>query len=111
MAKQNFQHHYSSLQCHMILQKSFQYADLLLKKDFSLLSVLCSFISSKNVEMIPLLISIHFLTFYFSLSFLLCSVILSDYDSFPGFIVHMPHLLPLSDFHIPSCHPLLFQSS
>ncbi len=32
--------HYSSLQCHMILQKSFQYADLELKKYFWLLSVL-----------------------------------------------------------------------
>jgi len=28
MAKLNFQHHYSSLQCLMILQKSFYYADL-----------------------------------------------------------------------------------
>ncbi len=36
-AKQNFQHHYSSLQCHMILQKSFWFADLLLKKHFLLL--------------------------------------------------------------------------
>ncbi len=27
-----FQHHYSSIQCHMILQKSLQYADMLLKK-------------------------------------------------------------------------------
>ncbi len=33
-------HHYSSLQCHMILQKSFQYADLLLKVHFLLLSML-----------------------------------------------------------------------
>jgi len=32
IAKLNFQHHYSSLQCHMIHQKSF-YADLVLKKD------------------------------------------------------------------------------
>ncbi len=31
MANLYFQHHYSSLQCHMILQKSFKYADLLLK--------------------------------------------------------------------------------
>jgi len=37
MAKLNFQHHYSSLQCHMILQKSFWYADLLLKKHFLLM--------------------------------------------------------------------------
>ncbi len=29
-AKLNFQHHYSSLQCHMTLQKSYWYADLLL---------------------------------------------------------------------------------
>jgi len=34
----NFQHHYSSLQCHMILQKSFKYVDLPLKKQFLLLS-------------------------------------------------------------------------
>ncbi len=33
-SKLNFQYHYSSLQCHMILQKSFKYADLLLKKHF-----------------------------------------------------------------------------
>ncbi len=39
-AKLNFQHHYSSLQCHMILQKSFLYADLLLKKHFLLLLML-----------------------------------------------------------------------
>ncbi len=39
----NFQHHYSSLQCHMILQKSFQYADLVLKKHFWLLSALKQF--------------------------------------------------------------------
>ncbi len=38
-AKLNFQHHYSSLQCHMILQKSFQYADLQLKKHLLLLSM------------------------------------------------------------------------
>ncbi len=31
-----FQHHYSSLQHHMILQKSLKYADLLLKKHFLL---------------------------------------------------------------------------
>ncbi len=30
-AKQNFQHHYSSRQSHMIIQKSFYYTDLLLK--------------------------------------------------------------------------------
>ncbi len=28
---QNFHHHYSSLQCHMIFQKSFYYADVLKK--------------------------------------------------------------------------------
>ncbi len=32
--------HYSSLQCHVILQKSFWYADLLVKKHFLLLSML-----------------------------------------------------------------------
>jgi len=35
MAKLNIQHHYFSLQCHMILQKSFRYRDLLLNKHFS----------------------------------------------------------------------------
>jgi len=34
VAKLNFQHHYSSLQRKMILQKSFKYADLFLKKHF-----------------------------------------------------------------------------
>ncbi len=41
MAKLHFKHHYSSLQCHMILQKSLWYADLLLLsmlKSVSLLS-------------------------------------------------------------------------
>ncbi len=28
MVKPNFQHHYSSLQCHMIFQKSFKYANV-----------------------------------------------------------------------------------
>jgi len=37
MVKLNFQHHYSSLQCHMILQKSLKYGDLLLKRHFSLM--------------------------------------------------------------------------
>ncbi len=32
--------YYCSLQCHMVLQKSFQYADLMLKKHLLLLSVL-----------------------------------------------------------------------
>ncbi len=35
----NFQHHYS-LRCHMIHQKSFYYADLMLKKHLLLLSML-----------------------------------------------------------------------
>ncbi len=39
-AKLNFQHHYSSLQCHMILQKSFLYADLVIKKHLLLLLML-----------------------------------------------------------------------
>ncbi len=30
-----FQLHYSSLKCHMILQKSFYYADLMLQKNIS----------------------------------------------------------------------------
>jgi len=37
MAKLNFQQHHSSIQCHMVLQKSFKYADLLLKKESFLL--------------------------------------------------------------------------
>jgi len=40
MTKLNFQHHYSGLQCHMILQKSLLYADLVLKKHFLLSSML-----------------------------------------------------------------------
>ncbi len=39
-SKLNFQQHYSSLQCHMIFQKSFWYADLMLKKNFWLLPML-----------------------------------------------------------------------
>jgi len=39
MAKLYFQHHYSSLQCHVIPQKGFC-ADMMLKKHFLLLSVL-----------------------------------------------------------------------
>jgi len=35
LAKLYFQHHYTSLQCHMILQKSI--CDLMLKKDLSML--------------------------------------------------------------------------
>ncbi len=34
MATLYFQHHYSSLQCHMIHQKSFYYAEFVLKKQF-----------------------------------------------------------------------------
>ncbi len=36
MVKLSFQHHYSKLQCHMILQKSFLCTDLVLKKLLSL---------------------------------------------------------------------------
>ncbi len=36
----DFQHQYSSLQCHMILQKSFYADDLLLKKQLLLLLIL-----------------------------------------------------------------------
>jgi len=39
-AKMNFQHHFSSLQCHVILQKSFWYADLVLKKHFVWISMM-----------------------------------------------------------------------
>ncbi len=38
-AKMNLRHIYSSLQCHVILQKSFSYADLLLNKHLLILSV------------------------------------------------------------------------
>jgi len=40
LVKLHFQHHYSSLQCRMILQKSFKYDDLMLKKHLLLLSIL-----------------------------------------------------------------------
>ncbi len=40
MTKLNFSYHYSSLQCHMIPQKSFSYADLVLNKHFLLLPML-----------------------------------------------------------------------
>ncbi len=39
MAKLNFQHHYNSLQCHTILQKSYKYADLLFKNNFFLIII------------------------------------------------------------------------
>uniref|UniRef100_A0A8C0YN49 V-type proton ATPase subunit C n=1 Tax=Cyprinus carpio carpio TaxID=630221 RepID=A0A8C0YN49_CYPCA len=42
VAKLNFQHHYSSLQCHVIIQKLFLYADLLLK------NFLCIIINAEN---------------------------------------------------------------
>ncbi len=38
MAKLNFQH-YSSFQCHMILQKSFEYADMLLKNILIIINI------------------------------------------------------------------------
>ncbi len=37
MVKLTFQHHNCSIQCHIIFQKSFKYADLLLKKHFLLM--------------------------------------------------------------------------
>ncbi len=45
-AKLNFQHHYSGLQCHMTLQKTFYYADLLLKKTF--INIICIIINIEN---------------------------------------------------------------
>ncbi len=39
-SKLYYQHHDSSLQCHMIIQKSFSYAHLLLKKHVLLLSIM-----------------------------------------------------------------------
>ncbi len=48
MEKQNVQHHYFSLQCHMILQKSFKYADLVLKKKILLLSMLNTVVLLNN---------------------------------------------------------------
>ncbi len=44
--KLNFNSHYSSLQCHMILQKSFWYADMLLKKH---LQHFCEFLFSFRI--------------------------------------------------------------
>ncbi len=49
-SKLNFQDHYSGLQCHMILQKSFKYTDLLFKKHFWLLSIL------KTVELLHIFV-------------------------------------------------------
>jgi len=46
MTALNFQHHYSSLQCHMTIQKSFSYVDLVLKKHFLLLSTLNIFVET-----------------------------------------------------------------
>jgi len=40
MTKMCFQHHYSSLQCLMILRKSFDYASLVLKEHFLLVLML-----------------------------------------------------------------------
>jgi len=53
MVKLNFQHPLLNLQCHMILQKSFWYTDLVLKKHLSIL--LCSLIFF--VETLILLVS------------------------------------------------------
>ncbi len=39
MTKLNFQHHYSSLLCHMFLQKSFLYAGVVLNKYFLLINI------------------------------------------------------------------------
>ncbi len=47
----SFQHHYFSLQCHIIIQKSFSHDDLMLKKHFlSMLKtvVLLNIFSGKN---------------------------------------------------------------
>ncbi len=38
MEKLNFQHPYSSFQCHMILQKSFKYADLIIQKNIVIIN-------------------------------------------------------------------------
>jgi len=49
MAKLNVQHHYSSLHCHMILQKSFEYVHLVIKKHFWLFfKILCGIESSNE---------------------------------------------------------------
>ncbi len=59
VAKLNFQHHHLSLQCHIIFQKSFYYANLLLKNLFYLfLSVLKTAVVLLNIFMETM---IHFL--------------------------------------------------
>ncbi len=46
MAKLSFQHHYSSLQCHIILQNQYNMPSLPIKKHFSMLNMLSMFIFS-----------------------------------------------------------------
>ncbi len=74
----NYQHHYSSLQCHMILQKSFKYADLLLKKHLWLLSmlktVLWKLIHYSQLHSFGNDLILHiFPGVFLSLSFILCA--------------------------------------
>ncbi len=66
MAKLNIQCHFSSLQCHVILQKSFYYAELLLKKHFLLLSNLKRVVQCNVfVETINLFFQVFSLMFYY----------------------------------------------
>jgi len=46
MAKLNFQHHYSSLQCHMILQKSFYCRLICFSRNISYYYQLCVFVET-----------------------------------------------------------------
>ncbi len=62
MVKLNFQHHYSSLQCHMILQNHSKIADLLLKEHSLLLSML-------KTVVVVLLFTFVISDFYFCLFF------------------------------------------
>ncbi len=52
--------HYSSLQCHTILQKSFQYADLVLKKHLFLLAMMKTGVQFNIFEEIMILFNDSF---------------------------------------------------
>ncbi len=90
----NFQHHYSSVQYHMILQKSSWYADLLLKKVFWLLSQcwkqLCFFVET---FVLYSFVNITLFFLHFFLSF--CNFINAftvRYDQFNGFLLNKKNI-------------------
>jgi len=62
----NFQPHYFSLQCHMILQKSFLYADMLLKDHFLLFSMLKLKASKKLNIFLEIMMLVFLFLFFFS---------------------------------------------